>query len=723
MPEVQRTVGRYEILREIGRGGMAVVYLARQTDLDRPVALKELGAFHASDPAFAERFLRESRVAGSLSHPNIVTVHDYFEHDGTPYISMEYVERGSLRPWIGKLSLAQIAGVLEGMFAGLAHAETRGIVHRDLKPENLMITDDGTVKIADFGIAKALNQASAGRFLTATGTTVGTPTYMAPEQAMAKDIGPWTDIYSTGVMAYEMLVGQVPFADTETPMAILLRHVNEPIPSPRSVNPDLDPAIADWLEKLLAKAPEDRIRNAHDAWDELEEIVLATLGPRWRREARLRQEVAPAAEPDRPLTPAPFHEDTGVAQGEFKTFQGGGAAAGAAAAAAAATPTPAPAAADDGFQTFVPGRPAEAPVAAEAQVQTPPPVEATPEHEELDGVPDDGFMTYAPAAAATPVAAPQEPAAPAEPVAAPEPIAPPEPVATPTPEPTPIPPPVETPQPVPAAAEPVAAEAAAADAGFEWAEEGATIAPQSRPAAGATSFEWPVPGAEKKRSKGLVIGIAAVVAAVAAAVLGFAVLSGGGSAEEANANPEPPPVAPPPPVTPPPPAAELIAQSLALRDQPGLVVASLRFSGGALGSKAVRTRDANMRDGRGLAEVTQKGLRTAVSTGSLPGVTVRVRRAGNRLRIAVTGSGFTALKASRDSTGKAIALRLTKKPKAKPRRQSPPPASPQPQSQPQPQSPQPQPQPQSQPQPQPPPTPPSDRLGRPKKKTCDRIRC
>ena len=102
MPDVLKTVGRYEILREVGRGGMAMVYLARQTDLDRFVALKELAAFHASDPAFAQRFLRESRVAGSLSHPNIVTVHDYFEHDGTPYIAMEYVERGSLRPCVGR---------------------------------------------------------------------------------------------------------------------------------------------------------------------------------------------------------------------------------------------------------------------------------------------------------------------------------------------------------------------------------------------------------------------------------------------------------------------------------------------------------------------------------------------------------------------------------------------------------------------------------------------
>ena len=236
MPEVMKTVGRYEILREVGRGGMALVYLARQTDLDRFVALKELGAFHASDPSFAQRFLRESRVAGSLSHPNIVTVHDYFEHDGTPYIAMEYLERGSLRPYVGRMNLAQIGGVLEGLLAGLAHGESHGIVHRDLKPENLMVTADGRVKIADFGIAKATTKMQTGAFLTATGTTVGTPTYMAPEQAMAQDIGAWTDLYSVGCMAFEMFTGNVPFHDSDAPMAILLRHVNEPIAPVKSAS-------------------------------------------------------------------------------------------------------------------------------------------------------------------------------------------------------------------------------------------------------------------------------------------------------------------------------------------------------------------------------------------------------------------------------------------------------------------------------------------------------
>jgi hypothetical protein len=287
MPEVLRKLGRYEIVREVGRGGMAVVYLARQTDLDRLVALKELAAFHAADPAFAERFVRESRIAGSLSHPNIVTVHDYLEFEGTPYIAMEYLERGSLRPLVGRLSLAQVAGVLEGVLAGLSHAETRGIVHRDLKPENVMVTAEGAVKIADFGIAKALNQVARSHVISVTGAAMGTPEYMAPEQAMAQEIGPWTDLYSTGVLAYELVLGRLPFDQGDTPVAVLMQVVNEPIPAPREVDPSLDPALAGWIERMLAKEPAGRPPNAAAAWEELEEITIALLGPRWRREARL----------------------------------------------------------------------------------------------------------------------------------------------------------------------------------------------------------------------------------------------------------------------------------------------------------------------------------------------------------------------------------------------------------------------------------------------------
>jgi hypothetical protein len=284
---------------------MATVYLARQETLDRDVALKELSTFHASEPDMAARFLRESQLAGSLNHPNIVTVHEYFEHGGVPYIAMEYLERGSLRPYVGHLSFAQLVGVMEGVLAGLAHAETVGIVHRDMKPENLMATADGRVKIADFGIAKATQSAGAGAFLTATGTTVGTPSYMAPEQAMGQDVGIWTDLYSVGVMAWEHLVGRVPFHDSDAPMVILMRHVNEQIAPPDTVNPQVDPDVSAWVSRLLIKDPVERTRSPAGAWEELEEIVIRMLGPRWRREARLPSHTVVLDTP-RPLTPAPF---------------------------------------------------------------------------------------------------------------------------------------------------------------------------------------------------------------------------------------------------------------------------------------------------------------------------------------------------------------------------------------------------------------------------------
>jgi hypothetical protein len=294
----QRSVGRYEIVREVGRGGTAVVYLARQTDLDRNVALKELAGLHAADPEFVERFLRESRVAGSLNHPSIVTVHEYFEHEGTAFIAMEYFDRGSLRGWLAGLTLLQAAGVLEGVLSALAHAHSRGIVHRDLKPENLMVTSSGGVKIADFGLAKVL-QEGAGNPLTVSGTTMGTPAYMAPEQALATDVGPPADLYAVGVLAYEMFSGNVPFHGSDVPMAIMLQHLNEPVPPLGTKRPDLDPGVCAWVERLLAKAPEDRPRSAAEACDELDELVMGVAGPRWRRQSRLTEAplaaIAPSA--------------------------------------------------------------------------------------------------------------------------------------------------------------------------------------------------------------------------------------------------------------------------------------------------------------------------------------------------------------------------------------------------------------------------------------------
>ena len=279
-------VGRYEILREVGRGGMAIVYVAQQLDLERRVALKELRAL-GTDPSLARRFLREARLAGGLSHPNIVTVHEYFEHEHVPYIAMEYIARGALRPFIGRLTLPQVGGVLEGLLAGLAHAERHEVVHRDIKPENLLVTLDGGIKIADFGIAKATLAVEAGSMLTAIGSTVGTPNYIAPEQAMAQRLGPWTDLYSAGVTAFEMLVGRPPFGDTREPMGIVLRQINEPLPRVSDLVPSVDPRLSEWVGWLTAKSPADRPQSAVQARDALDEVLLSVLGPRWRRAAPL----------------------------------------------------------------------------------------------------------------------------------------------------------------------------------------------------------------------------------------------------------------------------------------------------------------------------------------------------------------------------------------------------------------------------------------------------
>ena len=309
MSEPLRRVGRYELLEVIGRGGAAVVYLARQPDLDRHVALKELSPHHAGDPSFAQRFVEESRVAGAMSHPSIVTVHEFFEHDGIPYIAMEYMPRGSLRPYLPDLTLPQLAGTLESVLAGLTHGENLGVIHRDLKPENLLVAGDGRVKIGDFGVARALGDANLRPFSTITGTTIGTPAYMAPEQALGEPLSPATDLYSLGIIAWEVLAGHVPFESRDTPMAVLYHQVNDPVPAIDTVRPEVGPGLAGWLAKLLAKRPEHRFQSGEAAWDELEDVVIDLAGPRWRREARIvgdRQAMPGTSTPPGSRQPTPL---------------------------------------------------------------------------------------------------------------------------------------------------------------------------------------------------------------------------------------------------------------------------------------------------------------------------------------------------------------------------------------------------------------------------------
>jgi len=277
--EVLERIGSYEVLRLIARGGMATVYEGRQPALDRTVALKRLD-LRSTDPATVERFIAESRIAAAFDHPNIVTVFDFFEHGGVPYIAMEYLPRGSLRRWVGHLTREQVAGVLEGVLAALAHAETYGVAHRDVKPENVLVTRRGGVKLADFGIAKAYTRATSG--FTGSGVAMGTPAYMAPEQAQGRPVGAFTDLYAVGVMAYELISGSPPFAGSE-PMATLYRQVNEPPPPLEGC----DPRIAGWVAHMLEKDPALRPRGAAEAWDALEEIVVDLHGPYWRRHAAL----------------------------------------------------------------------------------------------------------------------------------------------------------------------------------------------------------------------------------------------------------------------------------------------------------------------------------------------------------------------------------------------------------------------------------------------------
>ncbi|HUR84127.1 MAG TPA: serine/threonine-protein kinase [Solirubrobacteraceae bacterium] len=313
----------YDVIRELGRGGMAIVHLARQRDLGRLVALKELAGFNAGDDAFAERFLRESRVAGSLNHQNIVTVYEYFEDGGTPFIAMELIEGGSLRPLIGEMTLPKVGRVLEDLLAAVGYAARAGIVHRDLKPENALVTKDGRVKVADFGIAKAAAGGQQG--LTSEGMTVGTPEYMSPEQAMARDVSTASDLYAVGCMTYEMLTGRLPFSEGSQ-VALLMHHVNDPVPDVREVDPLIPESVALWVAKMTEKDPDDRPRDAGAAWEAFEEAMLEFTGPLWRRDATLE----PASEIDLddlpPQGPAPRRPATrcgahsSAALPEFQTY-------------------------------------------------------------------------------------------------------------------------------------------------------------------------------------------------------------------------------------------------------------------------------------------------------------------------------------------------------------------------------------------------------------------
>lgn len=255
--------------RRIARGGMAEVYLAKDQLLDRWVAVKVLFPQFAADPTFVERFRREAQAAAKLSHPNIVAVYDWGEEDGTYFIVMEYVEGMSLSQLIkenGPLGPERAADIAVDVAKGLGYAHSKGFIHLDTKSANVLISDKEEIKVADFGISKAI--AGTMENLTATGSVMGTASYFSPEQAQGRSVGPQSDLYSLGVVLFEMLTGKTPFAG-ETPVAIAYKHVQEQPPEHRSLGVEVPPVLAAINRKLLAKDPANRYADSADLVSDL----------------------------------------------------------------------------------------------------------------------------------------------------------------------------------------------------------------------------------------------------------------------------------------------------------------------------------------------------------------------------------------------------------------------------------------------------------------------
>lgn len=253
--------GRYRIIRQIGAGGMAEVFLARDTNLDRNVAIKQLRDEMIADPTFRERFLQEARAAANLSHPNIVTIHDFGHDAGRYFIVMEHVQGVHLKQYIrqkGALRLQESVDLMVQISAGVGYAHRAGLVHCDLKPQNILVAPDGRVKITDFGIARALATITEHE---SHSIIWGTPHYLAPEIASGGAPSPASDVYALGIVLYEMLTGRLPFDAADTRRIAELQLAASP-PPPRKINPDIPENLELLLLKVLAKEPAARYRNA-----------------------------------------------------------------------------------------------------------------------------------------------------------------------------------------------------------------------------------------------------------------------------------------------------------------------------------------------------------------------------------------------------------------------------------------------------------------------------
>ncbi len=265
-------INRYEVIAELGRGGMATVYRAYDPSFDREVAVKVLPREFLHDPQFRERFQREIKTIAQLEHPVIVPVYDVGEHDGQPYFVMRYMTGGSLTEWIRQrnFSLSDAARIIERLAQALEYAHAKGVIHRDLKPDNILFDQNGEPAITDFGVAKLEQVAST---LTGSGI-IGTPAYMSPEQAQSGQVDSRSDIYGLGVILYEILCGKQPY-EADTPMGVIVKHITEPVPDILEVNPEVPKDIGAIVKKALAKKKEERFGSAMEM---ARALNLATFG-------------------------------------------------------------------------------------------------------------------------------------------------------------------------------------------------------------------------------------------------------------------------------------------------------------------------------------------------------------------------------------------------------------------------------------------------------------
>jgi serine/threonine-protein kinase len=295
---------RYELEELVGTGGMSTVFRAHDRQLERRVAIKILHEHYAEDPEYLERFRSEARAVARLSHPNIVTVIDRGDDDGRQYIVFEYVDGENLKELAlrsGRLPVRRALELALAIADGLSFAHQRGLVHRDVKPQNVLLNKDGDVKVTDFGIARSLHVEHG---VTQTGTVMGTGEYLAPEQASGKPVSPATDVYSLGIVLWELLAGDVPFVG-ENFVAIALRHVNELPPDLRERRPDVSPRLAAAVDRALAKDPARRFPSMADFAKELraclaeaEGTAAAVMPP--PDDAALTMVTPPARAPSRP---------------------------------------------------------------------------------------------------------------------------------------------------------------------------------------------------------------------------------------------------------------------------------------------------------------------------------------------------------------------------------------------------------------------------------------